>query len=83
MTEKQCSLFIRPESIILEPDDSIDNLNRFEVTVQTILFDGSNTKVLANLDGLELTIALPQNKQFAHISPGDVIAAGVHLESCK
>lgn len=83
MTEKQCSLFIRPESIILEPDDSIDNLNRFEVTVQTILFDGSNTKVLANLDGLELTIALPQNKQFAHISPGAVIAAGVHLESCK
>lgn len=83
MTEKKCSLFIRPESIILEPDDSIDNLNRFEVTVQTILFDGSNTKVLANFDGLELTIALPQNKQFAHISPGAVIAAGVHLESCK
>jgi len=83
MVGQSCSLFIRPESIIFEPDDTIEELNRFEVTVQTILFDGSNTKVLAGLEGLELTIALPQNKQFAHIAPGDVIAAGVHLESCK
>lgn len=83
LSSQECSLFIRPESIILKPDETIENLNRFEVTVQTILFDGSNTKVLASLDGVELTIALPQNKQFAHIGSGDKISAGVHPESCK
>lgn len=83
LPDQHCSLFIRPESIILEPGDSIDELNRFEVKVQNILFDGSNTKVLAELDGFELIIALPQNKQFAHIEAGDIIEAGVHRESCK
>ena len=83
LTSQQCSLFIRPESIILKPDEAIENLNRFEVTVQTILFDGSNTKVLASFDDVELTIALPQNRQFAHIAPGDKVSAGVHPESCK
>lgn len=81
--DQHCSLFIRPESIILDPDESIADLNRFDVTIQNILFDGSNTKVLADLDGFELIIALPQNKQFAHIETGDVITAGVHQDSCK
>lgn len=78
-----CSLFIRPESVILEPDGRDPDLNYFEVQIETILFDGSNTKVLASLDDLELTIALPQNKQFSHISAGDRLTAGVHRDSCK
>jgi spermidine/putrescine transport system ATP-binding protein len=79
----QCSLFVRPESIILEPDDSVDDLNRFEITVENILFDGSNTKVLTRLDDLELTVALPQNRQFSHIAVGDRLTAGVHSQACK
>jgi len=81
--QTNCSLFIRPESIILEPDNTVGNLNSFEILVETILFDGSNTKILARLDDLELTIALPQNKQFSHISAGDKVMAGVHRESCR
>ncbi len=83
MDGQHCSLFIRPESIILMPDDDLQNLNHFELTVRTILFDGSNTKILAMQGDSEIIVALPQNKQFAHIAPGDRINAGVHLDSCK
>ncbi len=81
--QKECSLFIRPESIILQPDAGLPDLNHFELTVLTILFDGSNTKILAMLGKDEITVALPQNQQFAHVAPGDRIAAAVHLDSCK
>ncbi|TKB10783.1 ABC transporter ATP-binding protein [Desulforhopalus sp. IMCC35007] len=80
---KKGRLFIRPEAIILEPDSGLDNLNRFEVTVRTILFDGSNTKILAMLGDREITVALPQNQQFAHITPGETVSAGVHIDACK
>ena len=80
---EQCRLFIRPESIILQPDAEIKGLNRFEIAVRTILFDGSNTKILAMLGDSEITIALPQNQQFAHIADGDRITAGVHIDACK
>ncbi len=78
-------LFIRPESVILEPDEGIQKLNRFNLRVKTILFDGSNTKLLANIDNSdrEITVAVPQNRQFSHISPGDTVAAGVHIDACR
>jgi len=81
---KQCRLFIRPESVMIDPDDGMDKLNRLNLTVKTILFDGSNTKLLATIDNtqLELTVALPQNRQFAHIRKGDRLAAAVHWDSC-
>ena len=83
--DNQLDLFIRPESIILEPDDSIGDINRFVLTVRSILFDGSNTKLLATIDrsDCELTVALPQNQQFAHIGKGDTVPAGVHAASCR
>ncbi|WP_035275488.1 ABC transporter ATP-binding protein [Desulfogranum japonicum] len=79
------ALYIRPESIILEPSDSMKHINRFLLTVQNILFDGSNTKLLATIaeSDHEFTVALPQNQQFAHIAKGDHIQAGVHPESCR
>lgn len=80
-----CTLYIRPEAIILDPIDDVANLNLFEVTVQNILFDGSNTKLLATFaeSELEISIALPQNQQFAHIKRGDILQAGVHVTTCK
>lgn len=78
-------LFIRPESIILDPAEGLDGINRFPLTVRNILFDGSNTKILATIgeSDCELTVALPQNQQFAHIGKGDLITAGVHVGSCR
>lgn len=81
----ECTLYIRPEAIILDPVDDVADLNLFEITVQNILFDGSNTKLLATLadSELEISIALPQNQQFAHIKRGDTLKAGVHVIECK
>jgi spermidine/putrescine transport system ATP-binding protein len=81
----QLDLFIRPESIILDPAGSMADINRFSLKVRTILFDGSNTKLLAtvNHSDHELIVALPQNQQFVHIGKGDQVAAGVHAGSCR
>ncbi len=78
-------LFIRPESIILTPAESHEDINLFPLTVQNILFDGSNTKLLATVgqSDHELLVALPQNQQFAHIGKGDTVPAGVHVDSCR
>lgn len=77
-------LYIRPEAIIINPDETLMDLNRFEITVRNILFDGANSKILATLgkSSQELAIALPQNKQFSHITPGDILSAGVHPIDC-
>jgi spermidine/putrescine transport system ATP-binding protein len=83
--QQRLDLFIRPEAIILEPPEEITDINRFSLTVVNILFDGSNTKLLACPAGsdFELTVALPQNRQFAHVAIGDTIPAGIHLDSCR
>ena len=78
-------LFVRPEAILLEPDSTLDTLNRFRVQVKNVIFDGSNTRVLADVEGTghEIVIALPQNSRFAHIGPGSRVEAGVAAEDCR
>ncbi len=68
-------LFLRPEAIIIQPGADVPRLNRFEVIVRSLLFDGANSRLLANPvnDGTELLIALPQNRQFDHIRKDDRI----------
>jgi spermidine/putrescine transport system ATP-binding protein len=85
MEGTECRLFIRPESIILQPDESLQGINRFTLQVKTILFDGSNTKMLASVgeSGREIMVSLPQNRQFAHIGAGDRVTAGVHVDACR
>ena len=71
-------LFLRPEAMLIQPDSSLTGLNRFEVTVKDILFDGANSRLLAHpLDAdTELLIALPQNRQFDYIKKNDKIEIG-------
>lgn len=73
----EVDLFLRPESIVLEPDAG-RTLNRFSVIVKAILFDGANSNILAALKGSgnAIRISLPQTRQFDHIKPGDTINAG-------
>jgi spermidine/putrescine transport system ATP-binding protein len=82
---KNGTLFIRPEAVVLMADKSVDNMNFFELGIKTVLFDGSNTKVLAEIKGTdhEMMVALPQNRHFAHIQPGDVLQAGVDIKDCR
>ena len=68
-------LFLRPEAMIIQPAADVPHLNRFEVVVKSLLFDGANSRLLAHPlnDDTELLIALPQNRQFDHIGRDDTI----------
>jgi spermidine/putrescine transport system ATP-binding protein len=52
--------------------------NRAQVQVQAILFDGAASRLLAHPEGSrrEITVALPQNRLYDHIKPGDRISVG-------
>ncbi len=77
----RADLFLRPEAIRIEPRDR-ENLNVFEVTVKSILFDGANSRLLTTTkEEYELIVTLPQNRKFDHIRPGDTITVGWHPDS--
>jgi len=77
--------YIRPEAFILNPDKAIDGLDQFQVTIKTILFDGSNTKLSTIVSGSceELLISLPQNAQFDDIREGHKLNIGIHRNDIK
>ena len=71
-------LFLRPEAMLIQPDTGMAGLNRFEVVVKDILFDGANSRLLAfplETD-TELLIALPQTRQYDYIKENDKIEIG-------
>jgi spermidine/putrescine transport system ATP-binding protein len=74
----QVDLFLRPEAMLIQPDQSLSGLNRFEVIVRDILFDGANSRLLAYPPetDMELLIALPQTRQFDYIKKNDKIEIG-------
>jgi spermidine/putrescine transport system ATP-binding protein len=76
-------LFLRPEAMLINPDSSLADLNRFEVIIKDILFDGANSRLLAHpLDAdTELLIALPQTRQFDYIRKNDKIEIGWNEKS--
>ncbi|KUJ96375.1 MAG: spermidine/putrescine transport system ATP-binding protein [Desulfonauticus sp.] len=78
---KKISVFIRPESFLLEPEENLSKVNRLKVKIKDILFDGANSKLLCLLPaGPEIMVALPQNKKFAHLKPGDDLNIGWFYE---
>jgi len=78
-------LYIRPEAFILIPSDDLTDMDRFEVLIKTILFDGSNTKVSAIVtsSGDEVLISLPQNARFEDIKEGDKVQVGINYDNLK
>ena len=77
-TDMEVDLFLRPEAMLIQPDTSLSGLNRFEVVVKDILFDGANSRLLANPleTDTELLIALPQTRQYDYIKKDDKIEIG-------
>jgi len=75
---KAVDLFLRPEAMMIQPDAEISDLNRFEVLVKAILFDGANSRLLVTpiSSDTELLVALPQNRQYDHITVNDKIEIG-------
>ncbi len=78
-----CKLYIRPESIVINPAQD-ENMNKFSLIVKNVLFDGANTKLLAIIENTsrEIMTALPQDKRFDHIKPGDKLDVGVYFDAC-
>jgi spermidine/putrescine transport system ATP-binding protein len=76
-------LFLRPEAILIQADPELSTLNRFEVVVKAILFDGANSRLLVTplQSNRELLIALPQNRQYDHIRVADKIEVGWDFKS--
>ena len=71
-------LFIRPESMIINPKDTSASFNILDGEVKAILFDGGNSRLLVTPEGTtdELVVALPQTKQFDDIRVKDAIRIG-------
>ncbi len=84
--EAPVTLFLRPEAMLIAPDASLADLNRFEVSVKSILFDGANSRLLVTPvhSDREMLVALPQNRQFDYIQPEDKVEIGwdVHSGIC-
>lgn len=76
--DDQYDMFIRPEAMIINPEASRTDINVLECEVKAILFDGGNSQLLVIPRGaeLELTVSLPQNRQFDSIQRGDAVRAG-------
>jgi spermidine/putrescine transport system ATP-binding protein len=74
---QKVDLFLRPEAVLIQPDAGL-NLNRFDVMIKSILFDGANSRLLASPPGsnAELIVALPQNRQYDYIKVNDKIQIG-------
>lgn len=78
---RRADLFLRPETLRIQPPEN-QGLNTFNVTVKTILFDGANSRLLTvTPEEHELLVALPQNRSFDHIQPGQTIEVGWHSDA--
>ncbi|MBU2510325.1 ABC transporter ATP-binding protein [bacterium] len=71
-------LFLRPEALLIQPDPSLKDVNRFDTVVTSILFDGASSRLLVTPINTkkEIIVALPQNRQYDHIRPKDKIELG-------
>jgi len=78
LVSQRVEMYVRPEAMIIEPDESIPDLNRMRVEVKSILFDGANSRLLVTPEksAEELIVALPQNRQYDHIKAMDFITIG-------
>jgi spermidine/putrescine transport system ATP-binding protein len=78
-------LFMRPEAFILNPTAELTDIERINMKIKAILFDGSNTKVSAVIkqSNDEVLISLPQNAQFEDLKEGDDLKVGIHHDDLK
>jgi len=78
-------LFIRPEAFIINPSENLKNINKINVCIKTVLFDGSNTKLSVVIKDStdEIKVSLPQNAQFEDLKEGDDIILAVSNDDLK
>ncbi|MGI9273642.1 MAG: ABC transporter ATP-binding protein [Endozoicomonas sp.] len=69
---KKVDLFVRPEAINLDTASSQQAENSIAGTVENILFDGGNSRILVRNDrtGSELQVLLPQTREYQNLQRG-------------
>ena len=77
-SEDQVEMYVRPEAMMINPDERLSALNRITVGVKTVLFDAGNSRLIVMPENSirELIVALPQNRQYDDIRAGDRIGIG-------
>lgn len=78
-------LFMRPEAFVLNPSEDLNDIERINMRIEAILFDGSNTKISAIIKQSDdhVLISLPQNAEFEALKEGDEIQVGIHRDDIK
>jgi len=78
-------LFMRPEAFILNPSETLLDIERIDMQIKAILFDGSNTKISATIRQSNdvVLISLPQNAEFENLKEGDDLQVGIHRDDIK
>jgi len=75
---ERVDIFVRPEAMVINPKPERKGINVLNVEVREVLFEGSNSRLLAAVERStkEITVALPQNKMYDYIRPRDQIKIG-------
>jgi spermidine/putrescine transport system ATP-binding protein len=78
-------LYMRPEAFILNPSDTLVEIQKIDMRIKAILFDGSNTKISAIIkqSNDDVLISLPQNAEFETLKEGDDLNVGIHGDDIK
>ncbi len=78
-------LYMRPEAFILNPSPDLSDIQRIDMRIKAILFDGSNTKISAIIkeSNDDVLISLPQNAEFESLKEGDDLDVGIHRDDIK
>ncbi|WP_299728675.1 ABC transporter ATP-binding protein [uncultured Endozoicomonas sp.] len=73
---QQVHLYIRPEAIHIRRDQNVTSENHINGRVESILFDGGNSQVLVKdtESSQELTVSLPQTREFNDLTAGEMIS---------
>jgi spermidine/putrescine transport system ATP-binding protein len=76
--DNSIELYVRPEAMIINPKVIKENFNILDVSVEALLFDGGNSRLLVVPENSkqELIVSLPQNRQFDYIKVKDKIKIG-------
>lgn len=76
--DEEYDLFIRPESVIINPGEDRKDFHILPVDVLSILFDAGNSRLIVRpVDSADkLVVALPQTREFDYIKAGDRIRIG-------
>ena len=79
---EKTSISLRPERVILNPDDKIPN--RFESKVREIIYHGDHTRVRVNLLGQDdFILKVPNSSDISNIHQGDKMNLGWKTEDSR